>query len=218
MNNARQCRRKEKGQSMIRNIVFDMGQVILTFDPKHFMDREKINDPEDRKLILNELFLSVEWAQMDAGTLTEETAEPLILERFPERLKETVRNLLYNWAYPRETIPGMEDIVKSLKDAGYSIYLLSNASKAQHQYWPLVPVSEYFDGKLISCDVKVVKPCHRIYELFTEKFDLNPEECIFIDDATANVAAAIACGWQGIVFHGDAEELKQKLRKAGVRI
>ena len=203
---------------MIRNIVFDMGQVILTFDPKHFMDREQINDPEDRKLILNELFLSVEWAQMDAGTLTEETAEPLILERFPERLKEIVRNLLYNWAYPRETIPGMEDIVKSLKDADYSIYLLSNASKAQHQYWPLVPVSEYFDGKLISCDVKVVKPCHRIYELFTEKFDLNPEECIFIDDATANVAAAIACGWQGIVFHGDAEELKQKLRKAGVRI
>ena len=203
---------------MIRNIVFDMGQVILTFDPKHFMDREQINDPEDRKLILNELFLSVEWAQMDAGTLTEETAEPLILERFPERLKETVRNLLYNWAYPRETIAGMEDIVKALKEAGYGIYLLSNASKAQHQYWPLVPVSEYFDGKLISCDVKVVKPCHRIYELFTEKFDLNPEECLFIDDATANVAAAIACGWQGIVFHGDAAELKLKLRKAGVRI
>ncbi len=213
-----QGHRKEKEKSMIRNTVFDMGQVILTFDPKHFMDREQINDPEDRKLILNELFLSVEWAQMDAGTLTEETAEPLILERFPERLKETVRKLLYNWAYPRETIPGMEDIVKALKEAGYGIYLLSNASKAQHQYWPLVPVSEYFDGKLISCDVKVVKPCHRIYELFTEKFDLNPEECIFIDDATANVAAAIACGWQGIVFHGDAAELKLKLRKAGVRI
>ena len=213
-----QGHRKEKEKSMIRNIVFDMGQVILTFDPKHFMDREQINDPEDRKLILNELFLSVEWAQMDAGTLTEETAEPIILQRFPDRLRESVRNLLYNWAYPRETIPGMEDIVKALKEAGYGIYLLSNASKAQHQYWPLVPVSEYFDGKLISCDVKVVKPCPGIYELFTEKFSLKPEECIFIDDATANVAAAVACGWQGIVFHGDAEELKQKLRKAGIRI
>ncbi|MBO4470963.1 MAG: HAD family phosphatase [Clostridia bacterium] len=203
---------------MIRNIVFDMGQVILKFDPKHFIDREKVTDPEDRKLILNELFLSVEWAQMDAGTLTEETAEPSILERFPERLRGTVRNLLYNWAYPRETIPGMEETVRALKDAGYGIYLLSNASKAQHDYWPRVPVSEYFDGKLISCDVKVVKPCHRIYELFTEKFGLKPEECIFIDDSTANAAAAIACGWQGIVFHGDADELRQKLRKAGVRI
>ena len=195
-----------------------MGQVILKFDPKHFIDREKVTDPEDRKLILNELFLSVEWAQMDAGTLTEETAEPSILERFPERLRGTVRNLLYNWAYPRETIPGMEETVRALKDAGYGIYLLSNASKAQHDYWPRVPVSEYFDGKLISCDVKVVKPCHRIYELFTEKFGLKPEECIFIDDSTANAAAAIACGWQGIVFHGDADELRQKLRKAGVRI
>ena len=75
-----------------------------------------------------------------------------------------------------------------------------------------------FDGKLISCDVKAVKPCPGIYELFTEKFSLKPEECLFIDDATANVAAAVACGWQGIVFHGDAEELKHKLRKAGVRI
>lgn len=203
---------------MIRNIVFDMGQVILKFDPKHFMDREKINDMEDRKLILNELFFSVEWAQMDSGILTEQTAEPLILERFPERLKDNVRNLLYNWVYPREMIPGMEDIVKDLKEAGYSIYLLSNASKAQHQYWPLVPVSKYFDGKLISCDVKVVKPCHKIYDLFTEKFDLKPDECIFIDDATANVAAAIACGWKGIVFHGDADELKQKLRNNGVKI
>ena len=88
--------------------------------------------------------------EMDAGTLREETAEPSILVRFPERLKETVRNLLYNWAYPRETVPGMEDTVKALKEAGYGIYLLSNASEAHHQYWPLVPVSRYFDGKLIS--------------------------------------------------------------------
>ena len=70
---------------MIQNIVFDMGNVVIRFDPKYFTDREGILDPEDRKLVMNELFLSVEWAQMDAGTLTEETAEPLILPRFPER-------------------------------------------------------------------------------------------------------------------------------------
>ena len=90
---------------MIKNIVFDMGQVIVKFDPKYFIDREGITDPDDRKLIINELFLSVEWAQMDAGTLTETTAEPLILQRFPERLHEKVRHLLYNWAYPRELVP-----------------------------------------------------------------------------------------------------------------
>ena len=202
---------------MIRNIVFDMGQVIVRFDPNYFIDREGITDADDRKLIINELFLSVEWTQMDAGTLTEATAEPSILRNFPERLHEKVRHLLYNWAYPRELVPGMEDVVKQLKDAGYGIYLLSNASVAQHDYWPLIPVSGYFDGKLISCDVKVVKPCPEIYRLFIAKFRLKPEECLFIDDATANVAAAIACGWQGIVFHGDAEELKKKMTEKGIR-
>ena len=82
--------------AMIRNIVFDMGQVIIRFDPAVFIDREGITDPTDRQLILNELFRSLEWAQMDSGVLTEETAEPLILARFPDRLKDHVRNLLYN--------------------------------------------------------------------------------------------------------------------------
>ena len=209
--------RKENALRMIKNIVFDMGQVIVKFDPKYFIDREGIIDADDRKLIINELFLSVEWAQMDAGTLTETTAEPLILQRFPERLHEKVRHLLYNWAYPRELVPGMEETVKQLKEAGYGIYLLSNASVAQHDYWPRFPVSRYFDGKLISCDVRRVKPMYEIYRAFTERFGLKPEECLFIDDAPCNVAAAIACGWQGIVFHGDAEALEEKLRRAGIR-
>ena len=201
---------------MIRNIVFDMGNVVIRFDPPFFLDRAGIQDPEDRRLIMNELFLSVEWARMDAGSLTEKTAEPLILERIPERLKSTVSSLLYTWAYPRDMIPGMEELIGRLKEAGYAIYLLSNASAAQHEYWPKFPVSRLFDGKLISCDVKVVKPCQRIYQLFTEKFSLTPQECVFIDDAPANVAGAVACGWQGIVFHGDSAELERKLAAFGV--
>ena len=203
---------------MIRNIVFDMGKVMIQFNPDRFMDRAGIKDPADRKLIMNELFRSVEWAQMDEGTLTEETAEPLILTRIPERLKAIVSSLLYNWAFPREQIPGMEDLVRRLKETGYGIWLLSNASKMQPRYWRDVPVSRYFDGTLISCDVNVVKPCRQIYRIFTERFSLKPEECLFIDDAPANVAGAIACGWQGIVFHGDAEELELKMIDAGINI
>ena len=197
---------------MIRNIVFDMGQVMIRFDPNRFLDRAGITDADDRKLILNELFLSVEWAQMDEGTLDEKSAEPLILARIPDRLKEAVRELLYNWAFPREQIPGMEDLVKRLKEAGNGIWLLSNASRMQPLYWAEVPVSRYFDGTMISCDVRVVKPCREIYRAFTEKFSLKPEECLFIDDSPANVAGAIACGWQGIVFHGDEKELEQKIK------
>ena len=201
---------------MVRNIVFDMGNVLIRFDPEEFIRRENITDPEDRKLVMNELFLSVEWAQMDSGILTEETAEPFIMKRFPERLHPQVRNLLYNWAIPRAEIAGMKELVIRLKEAGYRIYLLSNASAGQHRYWPLVPVSRYMDGELISCDVKTVKPMWEIYHLFTDRFGLNPEECLFIDDTPQNVAAAIACGWQGIVFHGDAGELEGKLKAAGI--
>ena len=186
---------------MIRNIVFDMGQVMIRFDPEMFMDRADIHDPGDRKLIRNELFRSVEWAQMDEGTLTEETAEPKIMARIPEKLRETVRELLYNWAFPREQIPGM-----------------SNASAMQPKYWQKVPASRYFDGTLISCNVHAVKPCKEIYRIFSEKYHLKPEECLFIDDAPANVAGAIACGWQGIVFHGDADELERKLVDFGINI
>ena len=56
---------------MIRNIVFDMGNVLLRFDPKVFMERVGVEDPEDQKLIQKELFRSLEWVQMDRGTKTE---------------------------------------------------------------------------------------------------------------------------------------------------
>jgi len=202
---------------MIRNIVFDMGNVVIRFDPFHFLDRAGVSDPEDRKILMNELFLSAEWARMDAGSLTEETLEPLVLSRIPDRLHDKVRELLYHWADPHEQIHGMEDLIKRLKEAGYKIYLLSNASIMQHVYWPGFPASRYFDGKLISCDVKTVKPCHEIYRIFTEHFSLNPDECLFTDDSPANVAGAEACGWEGIVFHGSADELEMKMREKGVR-
>ena len=203
---------------MIRNIVFDMGNVLLRFEPEYFMTREGITDEKDREVIRSELFQSAEWALMDLGLLTEDTAEPRVLARIPERLHEKTVRLLRNWAVPEAPIPGMESLVERLKAAGYGIYLLSNASVAQHEYWPKQSVSRLFDGKLISCDIKVVKPAREIYERFTQKFGLVPEECVFIDDAPANIAGAIACGWQGFVFRGDAEDAEKKLKALGVRI
>ena len=203
---------------MIRNIVFDMGNVVIRFDPMYFIKRAGITDETDHRLIMNELFLSVEWAQMDMGILNEDTLEPLVLPRVPERLREKVKHLLHNWAVPREMMPGMEDLVRRLKKAGYGIYLLSNASLRQHEYWPRIPASRYFDGTLVSADVKLVKPQPEIYLLLCQKFRLRPEECFFIDDATLNVEAAFLCGMQSAVFHGDAAEIRRKLADAGVRV
>ena len=203
---------------MIRNIVFDMGNVLVKFDPAYFMLREGITDPRDREIVGREIFQSVEWAQMDLGVLTEDTAEPLMLERVPERLREQARNLLHNWATPREMVPGMEELAGRLKRNGYRLYLLSNASVSQPGYWDPLPISRLFDGTMISAFVKTVKPNPVIYRLFTEEFALKENECVFIDDAPSNVAAAVACGWQGIVFHGDAAETERKLRAMGVKL
>ena len=203
---------------MIRHIVFDMGRVIINFSPEDFMDREGLTDPGDRILVLNELFRSVEWAQMDLGLLDEEAAEPLVMRRIPDRLKDQVHRLLFAWSRPDDTIPGMESLVRNLKSSGYGIWLLSNASRAQHRYWPKIPVSRFFDGKLVSCDLGIVKPNPEIYMTFVRKFSLLPEECVFIDDSPANIAAAVGCGWSGIVFHGSSTELEAKLHALGVRV
>ncbi len=203
---------------MIRNIVFDMGNVLIRFDPDEFLDREDVTDPEGRRILREELFSSVEWAMMDLGLETEDTFEPKVIARVPEHLREKARHLLRNWAFPRTMIPGMEELVKRIKAAGYGVYLLSNASVGQPAYWNQLPVSRYFDGTLVSAFVKTVKPNPVIYRLFTEEFHLEEAECVFIDDAPINVAGAIACGWQGIVFRGDAARLERSLREMGVAI
>ena len=167
---------------MIRNIVFDMGNVLIRFDPDRFMDKAGVKGQADRDLIRRELFQSVEWAQMDLGVLREETAEPLVLDRIPERLRDTVSGLIRHWADDRETIPGMTELLKELKGSGYALYLLSNASVMQHQYWPRFEMSRLFDGKMISCDVKLVKPQPEIYLRLLQDFRLRAEECFFIDD------------------------------------
>ena len=203
---------------MIKNVVFDMGNVLIRFDPEYFLNREEITLQEDRKTVMKELFHSVEWAMMDRGDLTENSAEPLILARIPDHLKDKVRNLLYHWAVDRDIIPGMYELVYDLKEKGYCVYLLSNASLSQPEYWKKYPVSRLMDGTLISALERCVKPSDQIYHIFTKRFGLREEECVFIDDTPANVAAAIANGWAGFVFYGDAEECRKNLHQLGVLI
>lgn len=203
---------------MTRNLVFDMGNVLIVFDPQYFMDLEGITDPADRELVNRELFHNIEWAQMDLGILTEDSAEPLVLKRIPDHLKEKVKHLLHGWWEKRSCIDGMEELLKDLKNAGYRLFLLSNASVYQHVYWPRFEMSKLIEGKLISCDIGIVKPNPEIYRCFTDRFELKPEECLFVDDLPANVAAAIGCGWKGIVFQGSAEDLRYRLRLQEIRI
>ena len=202
---------------MIRNIVFDMGQVLLRFVPDYFLERCGV-EGEDRGLLKREVYQSLEWARMDRGSLTDEQAAELICRRLPERLHETVHELIDRWDRPILPVEGMEELIAELKEKGYGIYLLSNASYRQHEYWPRVPASRCFDGTMVSADVKLVKPQPEIYRLLCDTFSLEPDECVFIDDAINNVEGAVLCGMHPIVFHDDVDELRTRLREEGVDI
>ena len=203
---------------MIKNIVFDMGNVLIRFDRNMFMDRIGLTDPEERRLMTNEVFLSLEWSMMDRGTLTDDEATEIICARVPERYRETVGRLVKEWDRPIVPIEGMAELIARLRGNGYGIYLLSNASLRQHEYWPRIPGSELFDGTLVSADVKLVKPQQEIYRLLFEKFSLVPGECVFIDDSGPNAEGGLWSGMNAIVFHNDVSELETKLRELGVNI
>ena len=203
---------------MIKNIIFDMGNVLIYFDRDYFLDAAGVTDPKDRQLLMREVYLSLEWSRMDRGSLTENEATEIFLSRVPERLHEKVKTLVGEWDRPILPVPGMADLIGELKTNGYGIYLLSNASLRQHEYWPRVPGCELFDGALVSADVKLVKPQTEIYALLCDKFSIKPEESIFVDDSTPNVEAAFFFGMNGVVFHNDVDELRNKLRDFGVEI
>lgn len=202
---------------MIKNILFDMGNVLIHFDRQAFLDRLDISEA-DKQLLLREVFLSVEWVQMDRGTLAEPEAEVLMCRWLPEHLHDAVHQVVSCWDEPMLPIAGMAELVEELKHNGYGIYLLSNASIRQHEYWPKIPGWQFFDGKLISADEKVMKPHPDYYLRAMDRFGLVPGECFFIDDVSANIEGAMYCGIPGAVFHKDVPLLRSQLRAAGIPV
>ena len=202
---------------MIRTIVFDMGGVLIKFDREFFIHRLGVH-AEDEAILMNEVFCSLEWARMDRGSLTEAEAAKSICARLPERLHLAAERLVTMWERPILEIDGMYELVKELKMRGYKVLLLSNASVRQHEYWPRIPASELFDGKIISADIHLVKPQPEIYRLLCETFHVLPEECFFIDDSPQNIEGAYEAGIQGFIFHGDVVPLRIALRAAGVPV
>ena len=202
---------------MIRNILFDMGNVLIRFDRKLFLDRLDLSEA-DKEILLRDVFASVDWAHMDRGTKTEAMALESMKARLPQRLHAAAEAMTLRWDEPLIPIEGMYELVEELKEKGYGIYLLSNASVRQHAYWLRIPASRFFDGTLISADEHVMKPQPEIYRLCLQRFGLKAEESFFIDDMAHNIEGALFCGLSGAVFHGDVNRLRKDLREAGVDI
>ena len=203
---------------MIRNIVFDMGQVLIRWRPEEMLERFDLSQ-EEKTMLLQELFWSPEWIAQDRGIITEADMIARVSARLPETLHGTVEEVIKAWyVWHLTPMPGMAELVRELKEKGYGIYLLSNASTALRGYFPRIPGSECFDGLMVSAEEKLLKPQHEIYERLYERFGLVPEQCVFIDDSPANIEGAMLTGMQGIVFRGDTERLRRELRALGIMV
>ena len=203
---------------MIRNIVFDMGQVLIHWDPAWMIARQGY-EGEDALTLQREVFGEAEWQGLDRGTLSPEAALETILPRLPEHLHPIAEHFVRAWwEEPLWPVDGMAALVRELKGLGYGIYLLSNATSCLHQYFHRIPGSECFDGLLVSGDVKLLKPQAEIYQRLFETYGLKPEECFFIDDNSSNMEGAHRAGMPGVVFFQDMARLRRQLAAAGISV
>ena len=199
---------------MIDTVIFDIGNVLLDFDyMKHF---RSLFDEETAQTIADNSIRKLEvWLEMDRGVLSYDEAVELVIRGAPHLEKE-VRLGVEQLYHRVETYPYAVDWVKSLKEKGYRVYILSNygekpfaASRARMPFLPLV------DGRLISYEVKEVKPNPAIYRALCDRFHIDPNRAVFIDDSPLNIAGAKAFGLHTILFTDYADAVAQ-LKSYGV--
>ena len=198
---------------MIRNIVFDIGNVLAAFRWKEYTEElgfeGEAAERQARATTLDPL-----WREVDRGVMSLDDIITAMIAKDPEieadiRLFfEDRRRLVMEYDYSRGWL-------EELKARGYLIYLLSNYSQDHFGY-----ISRNFnffgleDGRVISFEEKLLKPDSRIYEVLLNRYGLKAEECVFLDDTPANIEGAVKIGMKGIVFESykqGREELEKLL-------
>lgn len=189
---------------MIKNIVFDIGNVLVDFGWKKFI--EKFGYSEDiQNRIIAATVKSGAWNEYDRGVLTDEEIVQGFINNDPgietqlREMCEDFNGLLTQFEYAKGWI-------KDLQNKGFKVYALSNMSyKATRECADALNFLPMLDGYILSCDVKCIKPDKKIYDLLLEKYKLTASECVFFDDTMPNVEAAVSYGWHAICF----KDLKQ---------
>lgn len=178
---------------MIKNIVFDIGGVLMSFRPYEYILNFGYEKDMAEKLY-KIIFKDEKWSEVDRGNLTTREYIDIISNKSPEYVKD-IKSILVNWVSMIQPIDLMVDFYKNLKKRGYKIYLLSNFPKDE---FLLTESKNGFlkmaDGKVISYEVKMIKPEREIYEMLLSKYNLVAEETLFVDDIEENVLAAQKIG------------------------
>lgn len=202
--------------SDIRHIVFDIGKVLIHYDPEIPYTR-LIPDPERRRRFFEDV-CSHEWnLEQDRGRRWQE-AEAVLVAQHPDEA-ENIRAFRRHWS---EMVPyAYRDSVAILKEltvAGHDVTMLTNFApdtfaEAQERF----PFLKRSRGVTVSGEVGLIKPERAIYDYHAQRFALEPAATLLIDDNAANVDAAREAGWQAVRFV-DAQTLRKDLRRLGIEV
>lgn len=199
---------------MIRNLVFDFGQVLVHFEPSYMVGRF-VCDPQDQALLEEVVFDRLYWDRLDAGTITDEETLAACKTRLPERLHAVAEQIYYAWIYNIPPMEGMEEMILRLKaDYPVRLFVLSNISRYFAAHADEIPILRHFEKKIFSSLCGMVKPSREFFGYLCRECDILPEETIFIDDNPNNIRGAKECGIRGMLFDGDAAKLEAALRGA----
>ena len=206
---------KTKKAGKIRNVVFDIGNVLMKFGWESYLDSYGF-DSEKREKIADAVFRNDLWNERDRGILTEEECEQKFVDLLPE-YEEDIREVVGRSGESITLLPYSVSWLRYLKEQGYGTYILSNYSEyGLEKTKKDMEFLKYVDGAVFSCEEKVIKPEPEIFRILFKRYGLKPEECVFIDDRRDNVEAAMELGMKGIVFT-DFKSAAAELEKMGIK-
>jgi len=196
---------------MIRNIVFDLGNVLVDFDPKFYMQSFGFTEQEVQNLF--RLVYDEDWRLYDRGDYASVTDLcDAVCKKHPTYASEFKKILCPEWVRIHSLKEDTASYLVELKTRGYRIYLLSNLSKESFDYISRYPFFALIDGGVYSYQEHICKPDAGIYEVLLARYALQPDETVFLDDAEANIEAAKQIGMLGIVF-SSLEQVKPQLER-----
>ena len=199
---------------MLKNFIFDFGEVLVKFDTK-YMTEQFIENPDDVKLVEEVVFDRLYWDKLDEGRVTDEEVKAGIRNRLPKNLSDNACLVYDNWYKNLPFIDGMRETLKEIKKRGGRLYLLSNISVGFAENYSTVPeikeVLDMFDGLVFSGKLGITKPGKEIFNYVLKKYNLKSEESVFIDDRKVNVEGAQRVGINTFLFDGCVDKLKAEI-------
>lgn len=201
---------------MIKTIVLDIGQVLAEFNWRGYLE-ECGYDEEMIDRLSKATVLSKAWGEFDRGALSDEEITGICCRQDPE-LEDEIKSFFKNSYKTVREYPYSEEFIMNLKKNGYMVYLLSNYGRTNFAYanknFKFIPRA---DGGVISYEIMHIKPEPEIYQALIDKYGINPEEAVFLDDCGPNLEAAGKFGFHTIQVTEFNKALND-LRKLGVNI